>query len=79
MKETDEKKLDVLAREWAAKIEFLMASADKVNKEQKIRYFEYIDSLRARQRNLQEIFQELRSSNDFDNAAGRGSDTSGDI
>lgn len=64
IKKEHENMMDALIREWAGKIEFLMATADKAKPEQKIKYFEYIDSLQAKQQNLLDMLQGLLSSND---------------
>lgn len=63
--EAEEEMMNTLIKEWTAKIEYLIASADKADDEQKIKYLAYIDSLRARQRNLLEILQVLHCSQDL--------------
>ena len=63
--DAEEEKMNALIKEWTTKIEYLIASADKADDEQKIKYLAYIDSLRARQRNLLEILQVLHYSQDL--------------
>lgn len=65
---TDEgegEEMDALIKEWKAKIEYLIANAEKADTEKKIKYLAYVESLQARQKNLQEILQMLRCSTDL--------------
>jgi hypothetical protein len=74
--EAEEEKMDALIKEWTAKIEYLLANAEKASAEKKTRYLEYIESLQTRKKNLMEILQRLHCSTDLAQAefkAGTGS------
>jgi uncharacterized coiled-coil DUF342 family protein len=62
MKDAYQKKMEAQLKEWSAKIDALKAKADKAGAEQKIKYYEHIESLRTRQRNLREKLDKLRAS-----------------
>jgi hypothetical protein len=62
MKEAYQEKMDARLREWQAKIDELKARADQAGAEQKMAYYEQIESLRARQQKAQAQLNELRSA-----------------
>lgn len=64
MKEAYHKKMEAQLKEWSAKIDALKAKADKAGAEQKIKYYEHIESLRARQRKVGEKLDKLRASSE---------------
>lgn len=64
MKEAYQKKMEAQLKEWSAKIDVLKAKADKAGAEQKIRYYELIDSLRANQQKVREKLDKLRASSE---------------
>jgi uncharacterized coiled-coil DUF342 family protein len=62
MKQVYQQKMDARLREWQAKIDELKARADQAGAEQKLEYYEQIESLRARQQKAREQLDELRSA-----------------
>lgn len=64
MKEAYQKKMEAQLKEWSAKIDALKAKADKAGAEQKIKYYEHIESLRARQQKVREKLDKLRASSE---------------
>ncbi|MDD3618115.1 MAG: coiled coil domain-containing protein [Desulfobulbaceae bacterium] len=62
MKDAYQKKMEAQLKEWSAKIDVLKAKADKAGAEQKIKYNEMIESLRARQGKVREKLDKLRAS-----------------
>lgn len=62
MKQAYEDKMNARLRELRAKINVLKAKADQAEAEQKIKYYEEIESLRTRQQELHEKLDELRSA-----------------
>ena len=75
--EAEEEKMDALIKEWTAKIEYLLANAEKASTEKKIKYLEYIESLQARKKNLMEILQRLHGSTNLAQAKFRTGTGSG--
>ena len=64
MKEAYEKKMEAQVKEWSAKIDVLKAKAEKVSADQKVRYHEQLESLKGKQRKLEEKLDKLRSSSE---------------
>ncbi len=51
-------------REWQAKIEALKAKADQAEAQQKIKYYQQLDSLNTKQQQVQAKLDELRSASE---------------
>lgn len=51
-------------KKWQAKIDMLKAKADQAEAEQKIKYYEQIESLRTKQQHVHEKLDELRSASE---------------
>ena len=62
MKDAYQDKMNARLREWQAKIDALKARADQAEAEQKIQYYEEIESLRTKQQKVQQKLEELRSA-----------------
>ncbi len=62
MKDAYQDKMDARLREWQAKIDALKARADQAEAEQKIQYYEEIETLRTKQQKVQQKLEELRSA-----------------
>lgn len=62
MKDAYQDKMDARLREWQAKIDALKAKADQAEAEQKIKYYEEIESLRTKQQQMQKKLEELRKA-----------------
>jgi len=62
LKDAYQDKMNARLREWQAKIDALKARADQAEAEQKIQYYEEIESLRTKQQKVQHKLEELRSA-----------------
>ena len=62
LKDAYQDKMDARLREWQAKIDALKARADQAEAEQKIKYYEEIETLRTKQQKVQQKLEELRSA-----------------
>jgi len=62
MREAYEQKLDAQLREWQARIDALKARAERASAEQKVEYYEQIETLRTKQDDLQDKLTELRQA-----------------
>jgi uncharacterized coiled-coil DUF342 family protein len=62
MKNAYQDKMDARLREWQANIDALRARADQVGAEQRIKYYEEIESLRTKQQRVHEKLEELRTA-----------------
>ena len=62
LKDAYQDKMNARLREWQAKIDALKARADQAEAEQKIQYYEEIESLRTKQQKVQQKLEELRSA-----------------
>lgn len=65
LKKAYEQKMDAQIREWSAKIDVLKAKADKAGAEQKVKYYERIESLQNKRKELENKFDELRNSSEL--------------
>ena len=61
-KDDYQQRLQAQLHEWDAKIELMKAKAEKSRAEQKIAYREEIDSLKAKQQDLQDKLEELQAA-----------------
>jgi predicted nuclease with TOPRIM domain len=64
MKEAYHDKMKARYKEWQAKIDLLKARAEQAEAEQKIKYYEQIESLRTKQQHLHEKLEELGASSE---------------
>ena len=64
MKEAYQDKMHTQLRKWQAKIDVLKAKADQAGAEQKIKYYEEIESLHEKQRKVHDKLDELRSTSE---------------
>lgn len=64
LKEAYQQKMDAQFKEWQAKIDLLKAKADQAKAEQKIKYYEQIESLRVKQQHVHEKLEEMRSASE---------------
>jgi uncharacterized coiled-coil DUF342 family protein len=62
MKNAYQDKMDARLREWQANIDALRARADQVSAEQRIKYYEEIESLRTKQQRVHEKLEVLRTA-----------------
>jgi len=62
LKDAYQDKMNARLREWQAKIDALKARADQAEAEQKINYYEEIETLRTKQQKVQQKLEELRSA-----------------
>jgi hypothetical protein len=62
MKNAYQDKMDARLREWQANIDALRARADQVGAEQRIKYYEEIESLRTKQQRVHEKLEVLRTA-----------------
>jgi predicted nucleic acid-binding Zn-ribbon protein len=62
MKDAYQEKMAARLREWRANIDALKARADQAEAEQKIKYYDEIESLRTKQQQVQEKLEELRTA-----------------
>lgn len=62
IKEAYQQKMNAQLQEWQQKIDLLKSQADKAEAEQKIKYYEQIESLRAKQVAVHEKMDELRTA-----------------
>ena len=62
LKDAYQDKMNARLREWQAKIDALKARADQAEAEQKIKYYEEIETLRTKQQKVQQKLEELRSA-----------------
>ncbi|MGB7932308.1 MAG: coiled coil domain-containing protein [Gammaproteobacteria bacterium] len=62
LKDAYQDKMDARLREWQAKIDALKARADQAEAEQKIQYYEEIETLRTKQQKVKQKLEELRSA-----------------
>jgi len=62
MKDAYQDKMDARLREWQANIDALKARADQAGAEQRIKYYEEIESLRTKQQHVHERLEELRTA-----------------
>lgn len=60
MKEAYQEKMNAQLGEWQSKIDQLKARADKAKAEQKLKYYEEIESLRTKQQHAYEKLDELK-------------------
>lgn len=59
-----QEKVDAQLKEWSAKIDLLKAKVEKAKVEAKIKYYEKIEDLRAKQEVLKQKLQDLKGSGD---------------
>lgn len=64
MKEAYQQKMNAQLQEWQQKIDLLKSKADKAEAEQKIKYYEQVESLRAKQMAVHEKLEELRNASE---------------
>jgi uncharacterized coiled-coil DUF342 family protein len=64
LKEAYQDKMHAELKEWQAKIDMLKAKAGKAEAEQKIKYYEQIESLRTKQQQVHEKLDGLRSASE---------------
>ena len=62
LKDAYQDKMNARLREWKAKIDALKAIADQAEAEQKIQYYEEVESLRTKQQKVRHKLEELRSA-----------------
>jgi hypothetical protein len=62
LKDAYQDKINARLRAWRAKIEALKVRADQAEADQKIQYYEEIESLRTKQQKVQQKLEELRSA-----------------
>lgn len=61
-KKAYEQKMDAQIKEWQAKIDVLKAKAEKAGADQKVKYYENIESLKAKKKNVEEKLNQLKTS-----------------
>jgi uncharacterized coiled-coil DUF342 family protein len=64
LKEAYQQKMNAQLKEWQAKIDLLKAKADEAKAEQKIKYYEQIESLRVKQQHVHDKLEELQSASE---------------
>ena len=64
IREAYQEKMHAQLDEWQQKIDMLKSKADKAEAEQKIKYYEQIESLRTKQQALNEKLDELRTASE---------------
>lgn len=64
LKEAYQEKMEAQLKEWQARIDTLKAKADKAQADQKVKYYEKVESLRMKQMTANEKLRELRQASE---------------
>lgn len=64
MKDAYQQKMNAQLEEWQHKIDALKSKADKAEAEQKLKFYEQIESLRTKQMAVHEKLEELRTASE---------------
>lgn len=65
LKKAYEQKMDAQIKEWEAKIDVLKAKAEKAGADQKVKYYENIESLKAKKKTVEDKLNQLKSSSEM--------------
>ncbi len=64
LKKGYEKKMDAQLKEWSVKIDVLKAKAEKAGADQKVEYYEKVESLQVKKEEVQSKLENLRNSSE---------------